>query len=140
VATRRASPRTASFAVIGAGAISCVVAGLIADRIGRAVVAASAMAASGACVAIGSLRQSAGRAAHRRAASGAPPSSPTPRSSALVAESADPRYIGTLTLQTCIGFLITTISIRLMPALVARVGLGGPSRSSRRDRSWASLR
>src|SRR5687767_14339667 len=39
----------ASFAVIGAGAIGCVVAGLVADRIGRAVVAASAMAASGAC-------------------------------------------------------------------------------------------
>ena len=43
--------------------------------------------------------------------------------SALVTEYADPRYIGTaLTLQTCIGFLITTISIRMMPVLVERVG------------------
>src|SRR5688500_4118142 len=39
----------ASFAVIGAGAIGCVAAGLLADRIGRAVVASAAMAASGAC-------------------------------------------------------------------------------------------
>ena len=43
--------------------------------------------------------------------------------SACVTEFADPRYIGTaLTLQTCIGFLITTVSIRMMPLLVARVG------------------
>src|SRR6185503_8100721 len=43
--------------------------------------------------------------------------------SACVTEYADPRYLGTaLTMQTCIGFLITTISIRMMPLLVARVG------------------
>src|SRR5206468_12713724 len=43
--------------------------------------------------------------------------------SACVTELSDPRYIGTaLTLQTCIGFLITTISIRLMPVVVAHPG------------------
>ncbi len=43
--------------------------------------------------------------------------------SACVTEYGDPRYLGTaLTLQTCIGFLITTISIRMLPLLVARVG------------------
>ncbi len=43
--------------------------------------------------------------------------------SACVTELGDPRYIGTaLTMQTCVGFLITTVSIRMMPALVARVG------------------
>src|SRR5258708_2297274 len=43
--------------------------------------------------------------------------------SACVTELGDPRYIGTaLTMQTCIGFLITTASIRMMPSLVARVG------------------
>src|SRR5688572_11526034 len=46
------SPKLAeagAFAVIGAGAAGCVLAGLLADRIGRANVAAGAMAMSGAC-------------------------------------------------------------------------------------------
>src|SRR4030095_2870645 len=38
-----------SFVVIGAGAVGCVVAGLIADRVGRTVVTAWAMAISGTC-------------------------------------------------------------------------------------------
>ena len=43
--------------------------------------------------------------------------------SACVTELADARYIGTaLTMQTCIGFLITTASIRLMPGVVDRIG------------------
>jgi hypothetical protein len=43
--------------------------------------------------------------------------------SACVTELGDPRYIGTaLTLQTSIGFLITTVSIGVMPAIVEAVG------------------
>ena len=43
--------------------------------------------------------------------------------SACVTELGDPRYIGTvLTMQTCIGFLITTLTIRLLPLLVDVVG------------------
>ena len=38
-----------SFIVIGAGAIGCVVAGLIADRVGRTLVTSWAMAISGTC-------------------------------------------------------------------------------------------
>ncbi|MDX1582733.1 MAG: MFS transporter, partial [Thermoanaerobaculia bacterium] len=38
-------------------------------------------------------------------------------------ELGDPRYMGTaLTFQTCVGFLLTTISIALVPWLVDRVG------------------
>src|ERR1044072_4905331 len=40
---------TGSFLVIGAGAIGCVVAGLIADRVGRTIVTSVAMAISGSC-------------------------------------------------------------------------------------------
>jgi len=122
------SPRfaeAASFAVIGAGAIGCVVAGLVADRIGRAVVAAAAMAASGACcIAIGFLYGKAPIALLIVAAFwGATVVADSAQFSALVTEYADPRYIGTaLTLQTCIGFLVTTISIRMMPLLVEHVG------------------
>ena len=128
VAASGDSPRfaeAASFAVIGAGAIGCVVAGLVADRIGRAVVAAAAMAASGACcLAIGFLYGKAPLVLLVVAAIwGATVVADSAQFSACVTEYADPRYIGTaLTLQTCIGFFITTISIRMMPLLVERVG------------------
>lgn len=43
--------------------------------------------------------------------------------SVLVTESVPPHAVGTaLTLQTSIGFLLTTASIQLVPALVTRVG------------------
>ena len=122
------SPRfaeAASFMVIGAGAVGCVIAGVLADRIGRAVVAASAMAMSGACcIAIGFLYGKAPLALLVVAVIwGATVVADSAQFSACVTEFADPRYIGTaLTLQTCIGFLITTVSIRMMPLLVARVG------------------
>jgi len=122
------SPRlaeAASFAVIGAGAVGCVAAGLVADRIGRPVVAAAAMAGSGACcLVIGLLYGKAPFALLAVAAFwGATVVADSAQFSACVTEFADPRYLGTaLTLQTCIGFLITTASIRMMPLLVARVG------------------
>jgi MFS family permease len=128
VAASGDSPRVAeaaSFAVIGAGAVGCVAAGLLADRIGRAIVASSAMAISGACcLAIGFLFGKAPLALLIVAAIwGATVVADSAQFSALVTEHGDPRYLGTaLTLQTCIGFLITTISIRMMPLLVERVG------------------
>jgi MFS family permease len=43
--------------------------------------------------------------------------------SACVTELSDPRYIGTaLTMQTCVGFLLTTISIELVPRFVELIG------------------
>jgi MFS family permease len=43
--------------------------------------------------------------------------------SACVTELGDPRYIGTaLTMQTCLGFLLTAISIELIPHFVDLVG------------------
>lgn len=116
---------SASFLVIGCGAAGCVVAGLIADRIGRPVVAGVAMAISGACcIAIGFLYAGSPAALLTVAAIwGATVVADSAQFSACVTEFGDPRYLGTaLTLQTCIGFLITTISIRLMPVLVDAVG------------------
>ncbi|PYQ31869.1 MAG: MFS transporter [Acidobacteria bacterium] len=115
----------ASFVMIGAGALGCIVAGLVADRIGRPVVAASAMLGSGACcLAIGFLYGKTPLALLALATFwGATVVADSAQFSACVTEFGDPRYLGTaLTLQTCIGFLITTISIRMMPLLVARVG------------------
>jgi MFS family permease len=122
------SPRLAeiaSFGVIGAGAVGCVVAGLVADRIGRPIVAAAAMAGSGAsCLVIGFLYGKAPVALLLVALFwGATVVADSAQFSACVTEYGDPRYLGTaLTLQTCIGFLITTASIRMMPLLVERVG------------------
>ena len=116
---------TVSFIVIGCGAAGCVVAGLIADRIGRPVVAGSAMAMSGACcIVIGFLYGGSPAALLVVAAIwGATVVADSAQFSACVTEFGDPRYLGTaLTLQTCIGFLITTVSIRLMPLLVDAVG------------------
>jgi MFS family permease len=122
------SPRfaeIASFVTIGAGAAGCVVAGIIADRIGRAVVASAAMAGSGACcLIIGLLYGKAPLALLVVAAIwGFTVVADSAQFSACVTEFGDPRYLGTaLTLQTCIGFLITTVSIRLIPILANDVG------------------
>ncbi len=44
--------------------------------------------------------------------------------SSCVTELGDPQYIGTaLTIQMCIGFLLTTISIELIPKVEATMGL-----------------
>ncbi|MEO6487536.1 MAG: MFS transporter [Thermoanaerobaculia bacterium] len=115
----------ASFVVIGAGAVGCVVAGRLADRIGRTIVAAAALAMSGACcLLIGFLFGGPPALLIAVAAIwGAAVVADSAQFSALVTELGDPRYIGTaLTMQTCIGFLITTASIRLMPLVVERVG------------------
>ena len=114
-----------SFLVIGSGAIGCVAAGRLADRIGRTVVASAAMAISGTCcLVIGALF---GRSPIPllivAAIWGATVVADSAQFSACVTELGDPRYIGTaLTMQTCIGFLLTTVSIRMMPPLVDRVG------------------
>ena len=114
-----------SFVVIGAGAAGCVAAGRLADRLGRTVIASAAMAISGACcIVVGFLFGRSPVALLIVAAIwGATVVADSAQFSACVTELADARYIGTaLTMQTCIGFLITTASIRMMPALVQRVG------------------
>jgi MFS family permease len=114
-----------SFLVIGSGAIGCVIAGRLADRLGRANIASLAMAISGACcVVIGFLFGGSAIALLVVAAIwGATVVADSAQFSACVTELADPRYIGTaLTMQTCIGFLITTVSIRLLPLVVTAVG------------------
>jgi MFS family permease len=114
-----------SFLVIGCGAAGCVVAGLIADRVGRTIVTSVAMIVSGSCcVVIGFLF-----GAHPLALLivagiwGASVVADSAQFSACVTELGDQQYIGTaLTIQTCLGFLLTTVSIELIPRLVSLVG------------------
>ena len=113
-----------SFLVLGAGAAGCVAAGVLADRIGRTVVASSALAVSGACcLIVGVLFGAAPRLLLSvMAIWGAAVVADSAQFSACVSELGDPRYLGTaLTVQICLGFLLTTLSIRMMPGLVKAV-------------------
>lgn len=115
----------ASFLVIGCGALGCVAAGLLADRVGRTVVTSWAMGISGTCcLLIGFLFGGNPILLLLVAAIwGATVVADSAQFSACVTELGDPRYVGTaLTMQTCLGFLLTTISIELIPYFVRAVG------------------
>jgi MFS family permease len=123
LAARGESPffaEVAAFVLIGSGAVGCVIAGVVADRIGRPIVAATAMAISGACCFIVGFLYGGSPTVLMIVAAiwGASVVADSAQFSASVTELGDPRYLGTaLTIQTCIGFLITTFSIRLIPIL-----------------------
>ena len=125
---RKSNPALAelgSFLVIGFGAVGCVVAGLIADRAGRTVVTSGAMIISGGCCLIVGLLFGSSPPLLLIVAAiwGASVVADSAQFSACVTELGDPQYIGTaLTIQTCIGFLLTTISIELIPRVVNIAG------------------
>ena len=114
-----------AFGVIAIGGAGSVLAGKLADNIGRTLVTSVAMITSGACaLATGLLF-------------GASPVWLVPvvliwgfaivadsaQFSACVSELAEREYIGTaLTLQTSMGFLLTLASIRLVPVFESTVG------------------
>lgn len=110
----------AAFVCIGAGAIGCLVGGWIGDRAGRAPSALISLVLSGStAVALALLRDM-----------------PTPvvvvlsafwgfwviadsaQFSALVTETADPRYVGSaVSLQLALGYVTTAVTIYLVPVL-----------------------
>ena len=107
-----------SFLVIGSGAVGCVVAGLIADRVGRTTVTSWAMAISGTCCLVIGILYGGNPWLLLLVATiwGATVVADSAQFSSCVTELGDPQYIGTaLTIQMCIGFLLTTISIELVP-------------------------
>jgi MFS family permease len=119
------STEIASFLVIGCGAAGCVIGGLIADRVGRTLVTSWAMAISGACcLVIGFLfGGNPFLLLFVAAVWGATVIADSAQFSACVTELGDPKYLGTaLTIQTCIGFLLTTVSIQLVPYFVRVAG------------------
>jgi MFS family permease len=116
-----AAAEAASFLVIGCGAAGCVAAGLAADRVGRTLVTSVAMAVSGACcVSIGLCYGGPpGLVLAVAAIWGATVVADSAQFSAAVTELGDPVYMGTaLTLQTSLGFLLTALSIDLVPAVL----------------------
>jgi MFS family permease len=110
-----------SFAVIGAGGIGSIVAGYFADRVGRTTVTIVSMALSGACaILVGILYGgSPWILATVCLVWGFAVVADSAQFSACVSELCQAEYVGTaLTLQTSIGFLLTLITIRLIPQLV----------------------
>ena len=115
----------AAFAAIAAGGLGSFAAGRVADRLGRTRLCMGAMAISGACaLGAGFLF-------------GGPPWAVTmlcvvwgvsviadsAQFSASISELCEPQYTGTaLTLQTSVGFLLTLVTIRLIPPLERLVG------------------
>ena len=110
----------AAFIAIGSGAAGCALAGYIADRVGRARVAMWAMLVSAACSALTVVVY--GRAPVLLYALimlwGFSVVADSAQFSALVSEHAPHDHIGTaLTLQTCVGFLLTMVTIELLPRI-----------------------
>jgi len=114
-----------AFGTIAIGGAGAVVAGSAADRLGRTRITSASMAISGvSCIAAGFVFGSSllllvpfvlvwGFVIVADSA----------QFSAAVSELAEGSYVGTaLTLQTAIGFLLTTVSIQMIPMVVDLVG------------------
>ncbi len=116
----------AGFGAVAAGALGCVAAGLIADRWGRTRTTAVSLAVSGACCLVaGFALGSPSLLTVICLVWGAAVVADSAQYSAAVSELSEPAYIGTaLTIQTCLGFLLTMVTIRLVPVLTGRFGWG----------------
>ena len=115
----------ATFLVIAIGGIGCYIGGIVSDRWGRTTLTIAAMGLSGLCAAVIGFTF------------GGPPAltlavailwgltiiADSAQFSTAVTELAQPAYVGTaLTIQTCVGFALTMLSIWLIPPLVGWLG------------------
>ncbi len=118
-------PALVSFAVVGSGAVGCWLGGAYADRWGRTVVTSIALAASGACsLTVGALfARPLAALLPLLLAWGVTVVADSAQFSAAVSELAPRDHVGTaLTLQTSLGFLLTCLTIYLLPWVAARIG------------------
>ena len=114
-----------SFLALAAGAPACLWAGKLADRFGRPPVAAAAMMLSGACAL--SMAFSAAMPAWLLTLAavvwGFTVVADSAQFSACVTEFCEPGHAGTaLTVQTCLGFLLTLATLGLVPRVKAQYG------------------
>ena len=116
--------RIAGFSVIAVGAVGCLAAGFWADRVGRVRVTTLSLAVSGGCCLVAGLFFNfPGWLTAVCLIWGLAVVADSAQFSAALSELADPRYMGTvLTLQTSLGFLLTVVTLRLIPALLDVVG------------------
>jgi MFS family permease len=114
-----------AFATVGAGAIGCIAAGYLADRVGRTAVTIVAMSVSGACAAFIGLLYGASPILLMVVCIvwGIAIVADSAQFSASIAELADRDRVGTmLTFQTAMGFTLTLVTIHLMPYWVEALG------------------
>jgi MFS family permease len=114
-----------AFLAIASGTLGCVMAGWLADRLGRAMVAMWAMVVSAFCAALIVVVYGGSPQWFFLIAVvwGFAVVADSAQFSALVSEFAPPEHVGTaLTLQTCLGFLLTMVTIEGMPRLAEAVG------------------
>lgn len=116
--------RLAGFGVLAAGALGSVLAGKLADRLGRTRVTTWSLVLSGACcLAAGLFFHQPGLLTALCFVWGFAVVADSAQFSAAVSELTDPRYVGTaLTIQTSLGFLLTLFTIRMVPPLRDLVG------------------
>jgi len=114
----------AGFATVASGGVGCVVAGLLADRLGRTTITVASLVISGSCcLAAGFFLGSPGMLTVLCIVWGVAVVADSAQFSTALTELADRRYIGTvLTVQTALGFLLTLVTIQIVPPLVAHVG------------------
>lgn len=123
--TRVSVSSAIAFTAIAIGGAGCVWGGLVADRRGREWLVTLAMAASGTCALL--IGVTFGRTLWLLVpvalAWGFFVIADSAQFSVLVTESVPPHAVGTaLTIQTSLGFLLTMVSIQLVPPVVQRVG------------------
>ncbi len=107
---------------IGAGAVGCVAGGLLADRLGRTTITAAAMAISGASAVLTGLLFGRMPLLVIAAATvwGVSVIADSAQFSASISELADRERVGSaLALQTALGFLLTAVTIQLLPIVEA---------------------
>ncbi len=116
--------RMASFFVVGIGGVGCVAAGLFSDRFGRTRTTMVCLAASGSCCLVAGWLEAFPLALTIVCLVwGITVVADSAQFSTAISELSQPDLVGTaLTVQTCIGFLLTVATIRLVPLLQEQQG------------------
>jgi MFS family permease len=114
-----------TFLVVGVGALGALFGGILADRLGRTTLTMGAMVISGICaIAIGFLFG--GNITLLVIVAmiwGVSVIADSAQFSSCIIELSQPEFLGTmLTAQTCIGFLLTLLTIHMIPPLVEMLG------------------
>lgn len=110
-----------TFGIIAIGGAGCLIAGLLADRYGRTTVTIWSMVISGLCCVIAGFFFGGSPILLLMVCLvwGFAVVADSAQFSASITELVDPSYVGSaLTFQTCMGFLLTMITIRLVPVVV----------------------